>query len=50
MMIDEGARVREAPSEGEGPKKADHYDGRAETYSRDNESSLINAHCERPAG
>lgn len=28
---------------------ADHYDGFAESYSRDNESNLINGHYERPA-
>lgn len=29
--------------------KADHYDGVAESYSTDNESSLCNAYYERPA-
>ena len=29
--------------------KADHYDGFAESYSKDNESSLFNAYYERPA-
>ena len=29
--------------------KADHYDGFAESYSTDNESSLFNAYYERPA-
>lgn len=29
--------------------KADHYDGFAESYAKDNESSLFNAYYERPA-
>jgi len=29
--------------------RADHYDSFAQSYSRDNESGLFNAHYERPA-
>ena len=37
------------PPESEHLMKADHYDSFAESYSTENESSLFNAHYERPA-
>src|SRR5215207_7690714 len=44
-----GRTVHETSCESEHLMKADHYDGFAESYSMDNESSLFNAYYERPA-
>lgn len=43
------APVHESSYESEDPVNVDHYDSFAESYSRDNESSLFNCYYERPA-
>lgn len=43
------ALINESSSESEDLMKADHYDSFAESYSTENESSLLNAYYERPA-
>ena len=48
-MIDHVAPVDGAAYGGEDLMKADHYDHFAESYSIENESSLLNAYYERPA-
>lgn len=48
-MIDQAAPVHETSYESEHLMKADHYDSFAESYSTDNEFSLLNAYYERPA-